>query len=117
MEQQHPEPALERSGSSSSAIQHLTEKQSGTIALVESPTVRTEPVFGPSHAHRIWRLMSALIDAVPEWADPDAFEQAREKMLRYGLSMGMPLEELFKLTDPDAILGLWTAAVAKEVEV
>ena len=38
-------------------------------------------------------------------------------MLRYGLSAGMSLEELFKLTDPDAILGLWTAAEAKNVEV
>ena len=38
-------------------------------------------------------------------------------MLRYGLSTGMSLEELFKLTDPDAILVLWTEAEAKNVEV
>jgi hypothetical protein len=30
---------------------------------------------------------------------------------------GMSLEELFKLTDPDVILGLWTAAEAKDAEV
>ncbi|GEO19094.1 hypothetical protein [Microvirga aerophila] len=60
--------------------------------------------------------MDALIDAQSEWADVVVFEQAREKMLRYGLSTGMPLEELFKLTDLDVILGLWTAAEAKDVE-
>lgn len=61
--------------------------------------------------------MNALIDAQPEWADVEVFEQAREKMLRYGLSTGVPLEELFKLTDPDAILALWTAAQAKDAEL
>ena len=61
--------------------------------------------------------MNALIDAMPEWADADAFEQAREKMLRYGLSKGMTLEQLYALSDPDAILGLWTAAEAKDQEV
>ncbi len=58
--------------------------------------------------------MSALIDARPEWADQETFEADREKMLRYGTSIGMATEELFKITDPDVILGLWTAAVAKE---
>lgn len=55
-------------------------------------------------------MMNALIDARPEWADQDTFESDREKMLRYGLSMGMAMEELFRITDPDMILGLWTAA-------
>ena len=50
-------------------------------------------------------MMNALIDARPEWADVVVFEQARAKMLRYGLSVGIPLDELFKLTDPDVILG------------
>jgi hypothetical protein len=59
-------------------------------------------------------MMSALIDAQPEWADSEAFEQAREKMLRHGLATGHSLEELFRISDPDAILGLWTAAQAKE---
>jgi hypothetical protein len=62
-------------------------------------------------------MMSALIDARPEWADQDMFEADREKMLQYGLSTGMTIEELFKITDPDVILGLWTAAAAKEVGV
>jgi hypothetical protein len=61
-------------------------------------------------------MMDALIDAQPQWADVEVFEQARGKMLRYGLSMGISLEELFKLTDPDVILGLWTAAEAKAAE-
>jgi hypothetical protein len=34
-------------------------------------------------------------------------------MLHYGLSTGMSLEELLRITDPDVILGLWTAAEAK----
>ncbi len=72
-------------------------------------------MFGKSHSHRVWRIMSALIDARPEWADQDTFEADREKMLRYGTSIGISVEELFKITDPDVILGLWTAAVAKEV--
>lgn len=62
-------------------------------------------------------MMNALIDARPEWADQDTFEADREKMLRYGTSIGMNIEELFKIADPDVILGLWTAAVAKEVQV
>jgi hypothetical protein len=115
MEQHHPE--LERSGSGSSTLQHFTESGFHTIALSESPADPSKPVFHPSHSHRIWRMMSALIDAMPEWADADAFEQAREKMLRHGLSRGMTLEELYALTDPDAILGLWTAAEARDQEV
>ena len=73
-------------------------------------------VFGPSHSHKIWRMMNALIDARPEWADQDTFEADREKMLRYGLSAGMTLEELLRITDPDVILGLWTVAEAKIAE-
>ena len=73
-------------------------------------------MFGQSHSHRVWRMMSALIDAQPEWADQDTFE-AEEKMLQYGLAIGITTEELFKITDPDVILGLWTAAAAKDAEV
>ena len=74
-------------------------------------------MFGQSHSHRIWRMMNALIDARPEWADQDTFEADREKMLRYGLSTGMTLEELLRITDPDVILVLWTVAEAKTAEV
>ena len=116
MEQHHPELVLERSGSGSSTLQHFTESRFNALALPESPAFPAKPVFHPSNSHRIWRMMSALIDAMPEWADADAFEQAREKMLRYGLSTGMSLDELFKLTDPDVILGLWTAAEAKDAD-
>jgi hypothetical protein len=59
-------------------------------------------------------MMSALIDARPEWADRDTFETDREKMLRYGASIGLSVEELFRMTDPDAILSLWTAAEATQ---
>jgi hypothetical protein len=62
-------------------------------------------------------MMNALIDARPEWADQDTFEADREKVLQYGLATGMTIEELFTITDPDVILGLWTAAAAKEVGV
>jgi hypothetical protein len=62
-------------------------------------------------------MMNALIDARPEWADQDTFEADREKMLRYGLSTGMTLEELLRITDPDVILVLWTVAEAKTAEV
>ncbi len=116
MDQHHPEPVLGRSGVGSAAIQRVTETRSGLIALPESTAVPAKLVFGSSHSHRVWRMMNALIDAQPEWADVEVFEQAREKMLQYGLSTGMSLEELFKLTDPDVILGLWTAAEAKDVE-
>ena len=117
MDRDHPELALERSGSDSPTIQHLAVTRSDAIARAESPAVPAEPAFDPFHSHRVWRMMNALIDAKPEWADQDTFEADRKKMLRYGLSAGMSLEELFKLTDPDAILGLWTATEAKNVEV
>jgi hypothetical protein len=116
MDRHHPELVVGHTGTGSSAIQHLTETRSETIALPESTSVSV-PGFGPSHSHRVWRMMNALIDAVPEWTDAATFEQAREKMLRHGLSRGMTLEELYALSDPDAILGLWTAAEAKDVEV
>ncbi|WP_262298212.1 hypothetical protein [Microvirga sesbaniae] len=73
-------------------------------------------MFGQSQSHRVWRMMSALIDARPEWADQDTFEADREKMLHYGLSTSMTMEQLFRITDPDVIVGLWTAAEAKEAE-
>jgi hypothetical protein len=73
-------------------------------------------MFGQSHSHRVWRMMSALIDAKPEWADQDTFEADREKMLQYGISKGMTEEELFRITDPDVIFGLWTAAEAREAQ-
>jgi hypothetical protein len=73
-------------------------------------------MFGPSQSHKIWRMMNALIDARPEWADKNAFEADREKMLRYGTSIGISLEELFRMTDSDAILSLWTAAEAAQLE-
>ena len=60
--------------------------------------------------------MSALIDAKPEWADAKTFESDRKKMLQYGLSTGLCMEELFRITDPDVILGLWTAAEARSEE-
>lgn len=72
-------------------------------------------MFGQSHSHRIWRMMSALIDARPEWADKDAFEADREKMLQYGIAHGMSLDELFSISDPDTILALWTAAEAQSL--
>jgi hypothetical protein len=37
-------------------------------------------------------------------------------MLWYGISIGISVEELFRITDPDAILGLWTVAEAKEAQ-
>jgi hypothetical protein len=61
-------------------------------------------------------MMSALIDAKPEWADVDVFEADREKILRYGTSIGMSLDELVRITDPDVILGLWTAAASRDAE-
>jgi hypothetical protein len=113
MEQHHPELVLEQSGTGSSAIQHFAQTRSDPIALPENNAIPAEPVFGPSHSHRVWRMMSALIDAKPEWADQDTFEADRMMMLHYGLSTGMSLEELLRITDPDVILGLWTAAEAK----
>jgi hypothetical protein len=73
-------------------------------------------MFGPSQSHKIWRMMNTLIDARPELADKNTFEADREKMLRYGTSIGISLEELFTMTDSDAILSLWTAAEAAQLE-
>jgi hypothetical protein len=117
MEQHYSRLALARGGSASPTIEDIVEYQTNAIALPASNLVLPGTSFGPSHAHRVWRMMNALIDAVPEWADADAFERAREKMLRHGLSRGMNLEELYALSDPDTILGLWTEAEAKDVEV
>ncbi|WP_201863188.1 hypothetical protein [Microvirga soli] len=61
-------------------------------------------------------MMNALIDARPEWADKDVFESDREKILRYGTSIGLSVEELLRMTEPDTILGLWTAAEAAQAE-
>ena len=117
MDQHYSELVSGHSVSGSSAILPFTEARSETMALPESPAVPAEPGFGPSHSHRVWLMMSALIDAVPEWAETKAFERDCEKMLRFGLSKGMTLEELYALSDPDTILGLWTEAEAKDVEV
>jgi hypothetical protein len=68
----------------------------------------------PSNAHRIWRLMSELIEAHPEWADAHTFELARSKMVRLGLGAGYTLDELFSLKDAKSILSLWQAVVAME---
>ncbi len=73
-------------------------------------------MVGQSHSHRIWRMMNALIDARPEWADKDTFEADRDKILRYGASIGLSSDELLRITDPDTILGLWTAAEAAHAE-
>ena len=116
MEQHHPGLVLARSGSASPTIRHIAEHGPHATALPTSKLVLLGTKFEPSRSHRIWRMMSALIDAMPEWADADVFEQAREKMLRFGLSKGMTLEELYALSDPDAILGLWTSAEARDVE-
>lgn len=116
MSQFHPEQALASCDSNHLTIRQLVEHRLDAIALPESATVPAYSAFGPSHSHRIWRVMSALTDAMPEWADAVAYEQAREKMLRHGFSRGMTLEELYALSDPDAVLGLWTAADAKDAE-
>ena len=68
----------------------------------------------PSNAHRVWRLMNRLIEAHPEWADPDAFETARAKMIGLGLQAGYSLEYLFAINDAELILKLWDAVVAVE---
>jgi hypothetical protein len=111
MDQHRLELVLEQSDSGSSAFDHFVETRSRTAAL---PTAApAEAAFGASRSHRVWRMMNALIDAKPEWADQDTFEADRRMMLQYGLSTGMSLEELLRITDPDVILGLWTAAEAK----
>jgi cell envelope opacity-associated protein A len=83
--------------------------------LMEEQELDTEraTMFGQSHSHKIWRMMDALIDANPEWADQDTFEADRAKILQYGISMGMTMEQLFRISNPDVIFGLWTAAEAK----
>jgi hypothetical protein len=50
------------------------------------------------------------------WADQAVFEADRETMLQYGISISMPVEELFRITDPDVIVGLWTAAEVSNSE-
>jgi hypothetical protein len=116
MDQHHPEQAVGRCGTGSSAIQHFAQTKSDSITQPENNAIRAEPVFGSSHSHRVWRMMNALIDAKPEWADQDTFEADRKKMLQYGLSTGMSLDELLRITDPDVILGLWMTAEAKGAE-
>ncbi len=119
------EPVRDRSGSSFSVLPHVEGLRSATVALPVNSRLPSAtkagmtdlpgfPTFGPSHSHKVWRMMNALIDAVPDWAEAEAFEQARIKILQYGLSIGMNVEELFRISDPDVILGLWTAAEAAE---
>ena len=61
-------------------------------------------------------ILNALTEPEPGWADQDMFESDREKMLQHGISMGMTKEELFRITDPDVILSLWTAAEVSNSE-
>jgi hypothetical protein len=68
----------------------------------------------PSNAHRIWRLMNALIKVHPDWADPAVFEDARAKMIGLGLQAGFSLEDLFAINDAETVLSLWKAVVAME---
>jgi hypothetical protein len=68
----------------------------------------------PSNAHRIWRLMNALIEVHPDWADPVVFEDARAKMISLGLQAGFSLEDLFAINDAETVLSLWKAVVAME---
>jgi hypothetical protein len=79
------------------------------MSLVED-TISLEP----SNAHRLWRLMSEIIEAHPEWADAPTFEAARAKMVRLGLRAGYTLDELFALKDAKSILSLWRTVVAIE---
>jgi hypothetical protein len=58
--------------------------------------------------------MQSLMAAHPEWADPDTFEQARARMIIFGVSIGLSHDELFAIDDADTILSLWRAAVAME---
>ena len=69
MDRYHPEPVLGRSGSGSLTIQHFTGTRSDPIAVPESNAIPAELAFDPSHSHRVWRMMNALIVAKPEWAD------------------------------------------------
>jgi hypothetical protein len=125
MDQTASEPVRDQGGSYVSALSNVERVGSGVVALPVNNRLQPETTgvppdlsalltFGPSHSHRVWRMMNALIDAVPDWAEAEAFEQARIKMLQYGLSIGMGVEELFRISDPDVILGLWTAAEAAE---
>jgi hypothetical protein len=74
-------------------------------------------MFGRSNAHRFWRMMQVLIDAHPEWADEETFEQDRARLLNFGIDIGMTLEELFAIQDPKRILEMWSCMVAMEVEL
>jgi hypothetical protein len=73
-----------------------------------------EDQFEPSQAHRVWRMMQALIEVHPDWTDMQVFERARGKMITFGLSMGLSLEDLFSMCDPETIQSLWKATVAAE---
>ena len=74
-------------------------------------------MFGRSNAHRFWRLMQVLIEAHPEWADETTFEHDRARLLNFGLDVGMSLEELFRIQDPERILGLWDCMMTTEMEL
>jgi hypothetical protein len=86
----------------------------GSGKVTQMNLVEPSLALHPSNAHRVWRLMNCLIEAHPEWADPEAFEAARAKMIRLGLRAGYSLEDLFAIDDAEMILNLWEAVVAME---
>ena len=61
-------------------------------------------------------IIGALIDIRPEGADQDTLVADREKMLLYGTTIGIPIGELFRIANPDTVLGLWTAAEVAEYQ-
>jgi hypothetical protein len=62
-------------------------------------------------------MMQALIEAHPEWADQQAFERDRERLLNFGVDIGLSVEEMFAIKDPDRILALWDALQTMDAEL
>ncbi len=59
---------------------------------------------------KVIKAAQEQLEAKRESGKKELLEEVRSKAEALGIS----LEELYKLTDPDVILGLWTAALAKQ---
>lgn len=59
---------------------------------------------------------SRLLDAVPEWRDPVAFEAAAKEMVEVGKAYGFPPEELAGATDHRVFLVLRDAAAYRKLK-
>jgi hypothetical protein len=62
------------------------------------------------HIQTLERERAAMLQAMPEWKDPAAWEKARAMVRHYALLQGWSEDQVKKVTDHRAVIALWKAA-------